>query len=274
MQEVSAFTASGLATRSLPSPDRPIGMGRICWGRHEELCTPAYWASQAWILELDEPEHYRLGETLAEETLACLLGGHGIPAEVGIAAYRRLRGTMRADPGALRNVAAVERLLREPLTVGTRQVRYRFASQKARYVAAAITALDKLDERLDDRALRDALVCIPGIGPKTASWIVRNWRRSDEVSILDIHILRAGAILGIFRDGWKVERHYAQLEGAYLDFARCIGVRASILDSVMWASMREMPKVLVDSMLGNRSTVSKKRPEASRSDAFPQLTLM
>ena len=274
MQQVSAFAASGLATHSLPSPEKPIGMGRIRWGRHEELCTPAYWAAQAWILELDEPDHYRLGETLAEETLACLLGGHGIPAEVGVAAYRRLRAAMRVDPDALRNVVKVERLLREPLTVRARQVRYRFAAQKARYVAGAISALDQIDERLDDRALRDALIRIPGIGPKTASWIVRNWRRSDKVSILDIHILRAGAILGIFRDEWKVERHYTQLENAYLDFARCIGTRASILDSVMWASMREIPKDMIDSMLGQRSNASKKRTGASRLDAFPQLTFV
>lgn len=34
------------------------------------------------------------------------------------------------------------------------------------------------------------------IGPKTASWIVRNYRKSDCVAIIDIHIHRAGLLAG------------------------------------------------------------------------------
>ncbi|WP_198137890.1 hypothetical protein [Verminephrobacter eiseniae] len=36
------------------------------------------------------PAGYKLGRTLAQEVAACLLGGHGIPAPVGLAAYKRL----------------------------------------------------------------------------------------------------------------------------------------------------------------------------------------
>ncbi|MDZ3993341.1 hypothetical protein PspTeo4_24872 [Pseudomonas sp. Teo4] len=43
------------------------------------------------------------------------------------------------------------------------------------------------------RALRDWLLELPGIGYKTASWVARNWLDADDVAILDIHILRAGA---------------------------------------------------------------------------------
>lgn len=274
MQQVSMLTPSGLATRRIPAPEQPIGMGLIRWGRHEEICTPAYWASQGWMLEMEEPEHYRLGETLAEETLACLLGGYGIPAEVGLAAYRRLRDVMRANAEALKDQSVVERLLRDPLVVNGRPVRYRFAAQKARYVSAAMGVLEDIDDRIGDCALRNALVSIPGIGPKTASWIVRNWRGSDEVSILDIHILRAGAILGIFREDWRVERHYLLLEGAYLEFARSIGIRASILDSVMWASMREIPAALLKSMLEKADIAKARRGNSSKLDVTTQLTLI
>ncbi|MGX5713200.1 8-oxoguanine DNA glycosylase [Sphingopyxis terrae subsp. ummariensis] len=256
MQFVHALTPDGPATLRLPGAARPVGIAGIVWGLHEEICTPAYWAAQTWHLELEEPDHYRLGETLEDELLACLLGGYGIPAEIGLAAYRRLAEAYRGGID-LRDCAHVESLLRTPLHIAGRAVRYRFAAQKARYVAAAMAALPAIDRELPDRALRDALTGITGIGPKTASWIVRNWRASDDVSILDIHILRAGRILGIFDPRWSVERNYHVLERAYLDFALKIGCRASILDSAMWTLMRVLPSAMVKRLLerGGRADV-------------------
>lgn len=204
--------------------------------------TPAYWAAQCWMWELDEPEHFRLGRSLAEEVLACILGGHGIPAEVGLAAYHRLRAVLDATPNQMTDETAVHELLAAPLEVGGRAVRYRFASQKAGYIAGAFRDLAGIDDHLGDRDLRDRLTEMRGFGPKTASWIVRNWRASDQVAILDIHILRAGQQIGIFKDEWRVERHYARLEDAYLTFAADLGVKASILDSVMWMTMRQLTK--------------------------------
>jgi thermostable 8-oxoguanine DNA glycosylase len=202
--------------------------------------TPAYWAAQCWMWELEEPEHFKLGRSLAEEVLACILGGYGIPAEVGLAAYQRLRLALHDDREQMSDEQAVRDLLSEPLDVNGRKVRYRFANQKADYISKAFQELDGVDEGLDDRPLRDRLTKLRGFGPKTASWIVRNWRASDEVAILDIHILRAGLQLGIFREEWRVERHYDLLEEAYLEFANDLGVRASILDSVMWMTIRQL----------------------------------
>lgn len=259
MQFVHALTPDGPATLRLPGAARPVGIAGIVWGRHEEIFTPAYWAAQTWHLELEEPDHYRLGETLEEELLACMLGGYGIPAEIGLAAYRRLAEAHREGVD-LRDDAHVEALLRMPLQLAGREVRYRFAAQKARYVAAAMAALPAIDRELPDRALRDALTGITGIGPKTASWVVRNWRASDDVSILDIHILRAGRILGIFDPRWSVERNYRLLESAYLDFARQIGCRASILDSAMWTLMRDLPPAMVKRLLERGEGTDVPRP--------------
>jgi thermostable 8-oxoguanine DNA glycosylase len=141
-------------------------------------------------------------------------------------------------------------MLLEPLDIGERKVRYRFAKQKARYISAAMTAMPQVDRAGSDRDLRAKLVDIPGIGLKTASWIVRNWRNSDEVSILDIHILRAGQILGVFPKEQTVEKHYLMLEDSYLEFAASISVRASILDSVMWMTMRQMPNSMIKRLWG------------------------
>lgn len=229
----------------------------MLWGRHEELCSPAYWAGQSWVWQQTRPDHYRLGRSLEEEILACLLGGYGIPAEVGLAAYRRLRTVLQADPQRLLDADAVGALLAEPLTIGDRKVRYRFHAQKARFVAASFRALDAIDREAADRALRDELTSLPGIGLKTASWIVRNWRGSDEVAILDVHILRAGRNLGIFPAELVVERHYRELERKFLAFAAQIGARASTLDSVMWMTMRQIPAHLLRQM----------SPDASRENA-------
>lgn len=238
-QRVFALRHGAIETLDLPAASTGLGLGELRWGNAEEPLTPAYWAAQTWMWEIDAPEHYRLGRTLAEELLACMLGGYGIPAEVGLAAYERLRGHL-LDGGRLTDGEDVEALLIEPLRIGERSVRYRFARQKAHYVSGAFRELGTVDEGLDDLPLRDRLMSIRGVGPKTASWVVRNLRGSDGVAILDIHILRAGKHLGIFEEGRTVERHYTELEDAYLAFAAAIDTRASILDSVMWMTMRQL----------------------------------
>jgi thermostable 8-oxoguanine DNA glycosylase len=256
IQRVFARTETGVVSHEVPSAGETIGNGSLQWGMAEELLTPAYWATQAWMWEVEAPEHYKLGNSLEEETLACLLGGYGIPAEVGLAAYERLRERLCEDPAALKSEDAVLEMLLTPLNVAGRSVRYRFAKQKARYISAAMNAMPQVDRDASDRDLRGKLIDIPGIGLKTASWIVRNWRNSDEVSILDIHILRAGQILGVFPKEQTVEKHYLNLENLYLEFAASISVRASILDSVMWMTMRQMPNSMIKTLLGEEPDAS------------------
>lgn len=235
-----ALDGSELRSLELPGSRVSVFAGGPLWGDASVPLTPAYWAAQSWMWEIDAPDHYRLGRSLAEELLACMLGGYGIPAEVGLAAYDRLRTEMvRGD--SLADVGKVECLLSAPLTIGERSVRYRFARQKAAYVASAFAELPNVDPDLEDLKLRDRLTGLRGVGPKTASWVVRNLRASDRVAILDVHILRLGRGLGIFEPHMKVERHYPALEAAYLAFAAAIGARASILDSVMWMTVRQLP---------------------------------
>lgn len=114
------------------------------------------------------------------------------------------------------------------MDVGGRFVRYRFAKQKARYLAAALQKLSTEHPPLSSgRALRDWLLDVPGIGYKTASWVARNWLDADDVAILDIHILRAGLLGKFFESNLTVERHYLQLEEQFIRFSKGLGVRAS-----------------------------------------------
>jgi thermostable 8-oxoguanine DNA glycosylase len=92
----------------------------------------------------------------------------------------------------------------------------------------------------DALAFRRHLMRIPGIGPKTASWITRNWLGSDEVAILDIHIIRAGLLIGLFDRSMRVPRDYEALERRFLEFCGALGARPSLLDAVMWRAMRNI----------------------------------
>lgn len=244
IQQVYALSGGELQRLELPAAETLLPEWGIAWGEAEVPLTPAYWAAQSWMWKLDAPDHFRLGNSLEEELLACMLGGYGIPAEVGLAAYEELRQLLAKAPAALTDPARVLAALSAPLQLDGRFVRYRFARQKAKYVAEAFKELPSIDQNLNDKSLRDRLTKLRGVGPKTASWVVRNLRQSDSVAILDIHILRAGRSLGIFDPALTVERHYALLESAYLQFSHAIATPSSILDSVMWITMRQLPAAL------------------------------
>lgn len=222
----------------LPSPQSEVLPG-ISWGFAEEIFTPAFWKYQAKANRTDKnPPSYKIGENLVEELCACLLGGYGMPAELGLAAFQRLKalglltGAVAADE--------IERALGEPFLLFNKPRRYRFTRQKSRFLASALMRLREDEIPTDHRACRDYLTTFAGIGPKTASWIVRNQYGSDEVAILDIHILRAGTMVGIFQESADPARDYFGLEHRFLSFCRAISEPASLIDSLMWDYMRRI----------------------------------
>lgn len=98
-----------------------------------------------------------------------------------------------------------------------------------------------MSEPAGDTDLRDTLATLPGVGLKTASWIVRNYRASGAVAIIDVHILRAGHHLGLFESQWTPSNQYRLLESQFLKFAAAIETLPTLLDSIMWDQMRRMP---------------------------------
>ena len=222
-------------------------MDGVLWGEHYALFTPAYWATMAWYDSFEgRPIDYRIGHTLTEEVAACILGGYGIPAEVGWAAFYRIRQAgllQRRQPGT----EAFFDLLREPLDIRGKRVRYRFARQKAHYLSSALTKLQTAPPALDnDVALRDWLLQLEGVGPKTASWITRNWLKSDNVAIIDIHIHRAGLLMGLYSPSDTPAKNYRAMECKFLEFARRINVKASTLDALIWYEMKQAGTMALD----------------------------
>jgi thermostable 8-oxoguanine DNA glycosylase len=243
MQTVSTVLAGQVRQLSLPNPNDAVMPG-VLWGAFDQLFTPAYWASQLWMLS-DDPAAltYKLGRTLKEETAACLLGGHGITAEMCLAAYDalRARGLLAKDAVTQQEIAFV---LKEKLSFGGRSFRYRFPNKKAEFLAPALNALSRETPPLaDHKSFRNWFLRFAGVGLKTASWITRNWLNSANVAILDIHVVRCGRLCGLFRRDQHPARHYCQMEGLFLDFARRIRADAAKLDVLMWQQMRNASSI-------------------------------
>jgi thermostable 8-oxoguanine DNA glycosylase len=221
---------------SLPSTAARV-YRKILWGDFNSFYTPAFWKTQVWFRELQGSARFAMGRDLLEEAAACLLGGFGFRAELGHAAFERIRDQGLLLPGIAES--DLERSLAVPLQIGGRAIRYRFPRQKARYLHALIAAFNAGNaSSLNDLELRRWLMKIPGIGYKTASWILRNARASDRVAILDVHVIRACQNLGLFDAGLRVEKDYETMEALFLHFAHALEVSPALLDLTMWEVMR------------------------------------
>lgn len=239
MQIMYSLVDGAVQRLELPSSSAYLMPG-VRWGAFDELLTPAYWRGQVWQHEaIGGYREQRLGSNLIEEVCACLLGGYGMPAEVGLAAFARLRDEKLLE--GTPTPAQVEYILAQPLIIRSVPRSYRFPRQKARYLSACLHLLAGFEEPTSDIELRDSLATLPGIGNKTASWVVRNYRTSNNVAVIDVHILRAGQHVGLFDLSWRPQRHYQLLEDQFLRFCGALDVAPSMLDGLIWDYMRRMP---------------------------------
>lgn len=230
-----------LRTLFIDGPERarktptPAAHTRRYWtGQDWQLGSAAYW--ETITREAQPPADYRLGRSFAEEVGACLLGGYGIPSAVALAAFERLREedvfrTQQPDP------ARIEALLQTPFRIKDRSTRYRFPHQKAARLALTLDVIARSEVPQKPTAIRDWLMTLPGIGPKTASWVVRNHTGSDDVAIIDIHIIRAGTAAGVFSPTWRVASDYQLFEQAFLQWADHAHLPASFLDACIWGAL-------------------------------------
>lgn len=209
------------------------------WGEEWEVGSAAFWVG---VARAEQARSFALGRTLREEVVVCMLGGWRVAGPVGVAAFEALRRSGVLD-GSAPSEEAVETALSEVLTSDGRVLgRYPFPAQRGRRIAAALAAFDAdglgwLLPDGDHRSLRDRLCGLPGVGPKTASWVVRNHLACDDVAIIDVHVQRAGLSAGLFCPSWRLPRDYGLFETAFGRWASRGGVRASVLDTAVWAAL-------------------------------------
>lgn len=228
---------AGLGTDVVLRPDN-YRARTIEWGQPWMYQSPAYWVARAKQMTPTDSrdDSYQLGSSLDEEVVACLLGGFGVTYELNVAAFHAVR-----DAGLIASKVApvpeliVEQLVR-PLTLASgREARYRFPNQKSARIASALSRLKQESAPDDPFVARDWLLSFDGIGPKTASWIVRNRWPEVEVAIVDIHVWRAAIACGVFDPSWNPTRNYWEMEAVFVEWARHGKVSAAALDATIWA---------------------------------------
>jgi thermostable 8-oxoguanine DNA glycosylase len=223
---------------NLPSKNDFVIPG-VKWGSFEYFPSPAYWYIQTKLREQNETLiNYKIGSNLVEEICACLLGGHGIPAYIGLEAFKMLKKSRLLN---LKNVPSendIYKILSLPIIIGNKTVKYRFSKTKSKYIHNALIFISKNNPPCSSGIiLRNWLLQISGIGFKTASWIVRNWMDTDDVAILDIHIIRFGHITGVFNKKLKVEKDYLEMENRFISFCKALDIKPSELDALIWYEM-------------------------------------
>ena len=221
----------------------------ICWGYYGKLFTPAYWKIQYLMHSQNDSFsiQYKLGNNILEEVVACLLGGFGLKAETGLAAFDRMVNRNLIKEGI--DYQPIFSSLEEPFSIAGKKVRYRFPNQKAKFIFQFLNRTDLKQIPLsNDLTFRKWLMSVNGIGPKTASWITRNYLNSENVAIIDIHIFRAGLIAGIFSEKLDVQKDYFKLEQIFIDFCKAIQVQPSKMDALMWLQMKESNRIAINAI--------------------------
>jgi N-glycosylase/DNA lyase len=187
---------------------------------------------------------------LHDELLFCLLGGFGVSYELNRSAadaIAELDPFNAIDDEGLRR--AVESVLSEPRFEPRRSDgslrRYRFPARKAKLIVDAshwLRSQQSVSEQLDamscDRERRTFLCTCPGVGPKTASWVLRNVGLATELAILDIHLLRALRHSGRLDASVRLPRDYAEVEQTFLSWCAELNADPAAFDLFVWEWQR------------------------------------
>lgn len=244
--------ALGLCRDRTPHVMEPIGGQAVLigstWQRTVRWYDPSYLGTAAfWVEQTRQrrrPATYQIGSTLLEEVALCVLGGYGVTEQVAFAAFSRCQHAGLLT-GELFSADMFHAALIEPLTVAgrPRPVRYRFPRPQSESTGpppSPISTRTHPRRRTAHAELRDWLTGVPGVGPKTASWVVRNLTRSDAIAVIDIHIRRAGVAAGVFDPAWKLPRDYLLFEEAFVAWAHLGRVGTADLDACIWSSLASL----------------------------------
>ena len=242
--QVCNYLDAGIVKQVLIPPPEQCVVEKVKWGEYDRVFTPAYWKVQTLMSDtLNQKINYKCGDSLAEEIAACVLGGYGITAETGFAAFQALKknGLLSKDVALDHDLRSnIYTILSAGFLLNNKKIRYRFAYQRAERLSYSLRKINTESIPRTDIAFRDWLLTFNGIGPKTASWITRNWFDSDNVAIIDIHIFRACTIMGLFTGKERVDKDYFKLEKLFLQLTRAMNVCASKIDVIIWSQMKAL----------------------------------
>lgn len=209
-----------------------------------------YWR-HAWAVAEDRyrrvegsaPRKVGREAAVRRELLFCLLGGHGVSYELNQSAADVLwrRGLFRHwRPRAAVLEAELARAQFGPPRRDGGPRRYRFPARKAQLLAEAtgwLGQMGMLSDRLASQSTehgRRAVLCrCPGIGPKSASWLLRNCGLAERLAILDVHVLRVLRESGRVK-GAVLPRDYDEVERTFVSWCDELGTEPAGFDLLLW----------------------------------------
>ena len=203
------------------------------------------------FLQAVTPAEVVRNEDVEDELLFCLLGGYGIIEEHGRSAWQAVRRlepfseVWRDDDLFTRIMATLELPQFEPRRADGSLRRYRFPKRKAAIIVKArgwVRSRQPLDECLlfwdDPKDRRRVLLGCPGLGLKSASWLLRNLGMGDGLAVLDVHLVRALQDAKRIANEIRLPRDYYAVEKAFLDWCHEMNAPSAAFDLFIWEWQR------------------------------------
>jgi thermostable 8-oxoguanine DNA glycosylase len=187
---------------------------------------------------------------LRQELCFCLLGGHAVSYELARSATDVVMALDPFNPrwSGAELCRAIEGELSaakfDPRRRDGSLRRYRFPARKAALLRSAAAWVGAgaglgidLRRSQSEGERREWLCGCPGIGPKSASWFLRNTGYAEDLAILDVHILRAMRDAG--RLGTlELPRDYLAVEARFRTWCEEIGASVAAFDLFLWEWQR------------------------------------
>lgn len=184
---------------------------------------------------------------LEDELLFCLLGGFGVTFEHGRSAAAIVAG-LSPFSECWNSVELFEEIVRalrtpqfEPKRTDGSLRRYRFPRRKAsailkarRWMLDNAISIEQLSRMKCARDRRQLLCKCPGVGLKTASWLLRNLGIGADLAIVDVHVARALVTSGRMPETLQLPRDYELAEAAFLEWCNELHAPPAGFDLFVW----------------------------------------
>lgn len=188
---------------------------------------------------------------IEDELLFCLLGGFGITYEHARSASITI-GRIRPfsidweDKQLYQTIlSALTRPQFEPRRVDGSFRRFRFPKQKAAGIIKARRWLhcqpplhERLYELSNPQERRRFLSGCPGLGFKSASWLLRNIGLGSDLAIIDVHVFRALVNANRIPDHLRLPKDYEIAEEAFLAWCDELDAPSAAFDLFVWQWQR------------------------------------
>lgn len=209
------------------------------------------WSICADLFSFAAPDASRLREEdLNRELIFCLLGGFAVPFELARSASNLV---LTLNPFSRdwtesrlksRLIAELSKPQFQPQRRDGALRMYRFPKRKAQLILGARRWRHEKDNLLIDlqelgsEGKRRQLLCdCPGVGPKTASWLLRNLGLAFGLAVLDVHVMRALQMAGRITSE-RLPRDYDLVEAQFLLWCDELGASPAAFDLFVWEWQR------------------------------------